>query len=51
MRRVRACVRLPSPSKWRWGICSFGLVCAAYSLLHGAKVPVQIDEADMVAGH
>ena len=49
MRRVRACVRLPSPSKWRRGIWSFGLLGAAYSFLHGAKVPVEIDEADIVA--
>jgi adenine/guanine/hypoxanthine permease len=33
------------------GYVFFGLVCAAYSFLPGAKDPVVIDESDVVAGH
>lgn len=33
------------------GYALFGVVCLLYSLLPGAKDPVLIDEADVVAGH
>jgi AGZA family xanthine/uracil permease-like MFS transporter len=33
------------------GYAFFGLVCLAYSFLPGAKDPVVVDEADIVAGH
>jgi AGZA family xanthine/uracil permease-like MFS transporter len=33
------------------GYLFFGIVCAAYSFLPGAKDPVTFDEADVVAGH
>ena len=33
------------------GYLFFGIVCVAYSFLPGAKDPVEIDEADVVAGH
>jgi adenine/guanine/hypoxanthine permease len=33
------------------GYLLFGIVCAGYSLLPGAKDPVEVDEADVVAGH
>jgi AGZA family xanthine/uracil permease-like MFS transporter len=33
------------------GYIFFGIVCVAYSFLPGAKDPVEIDEADIVAGH
>jgi AGZA family xanthine/uracil permease-like MFS transporter len=33
------------------GYLFFGLVCALYWLLPGAKDPVAVDEADVVAGH
>jgi len=33
------------------GYVFFGIVCVAYSFLPGAKDPVVIDEADIVAGH
>ncbi|MHA3021433.1 regulator [Mycobacterium sp. BMJ-28] len=33
------------------GYLLFGVVCAAYSLLPGAKDPVTVDESDIVAGH
>ena len=29
----------------------FGIVCIAYLFLPGSKYPVEIDEADIVAGH
>lgn len=29
----------------------FGIVCLACSFLPGAKDPVEVDEADVVAGH
>ena len=33
------------------GYALFGVVCAIYSFLPGAREPVEIDEADVVAGH
>ena len=33
------------------GYLFFGIVCLAYSFLPGAKDPVEVDEADVVAGH
>ena len=33
------------------GYLFFGIVCVAYSFLPGAKDPVEVDEADVVAGH
>ena len=33
------------------GYLFFGVVCAIYSFLPGAKDPVEIDESDIVAGH
>ena len=33
------------------GYLLFGIVCVGYSLLPGAKDPVVVDEADVVAGH
>jgi AGZA family xanthine/uracil permease-like MFS transporter len=33
------------------GYLFFGIVCAAYSFLPGAKDPVVFDESDVVAGH
>jgi AGZA family xanthine/uracil permease-like MFS transporter len=33
------------------GYALFGAVCLLYSLLPGAKEPVTVDEADIVAGH
>ena len=33
------------------GYVFFGIVCAAYSFLPGAKDPVEVDESDVVAGH
>jgi AGZA family xanthine/uracil permease-like MFS transporter len=33
------------------GYLLFAVVCAAYSFLPGAKDPVEVDEADVVAGH
>ncbi len=33
------------------GYLFFGIVCAAYSFLPGAKDPVVVDESDMVASH
>ena len=33
------------------GYLFFGIVCVAYSFLPGAKDPVEVDEADIVAGH
>jgi AGZA family xanthine/uracil permease-like MFS transporter len=33
------------------GYLFFGIVCVAYSFLPGAKDPVDVDEADIVAGH
>jgi len=37
--------------QWRSATFFFGIVCAAYSFLPGAKDPVTFDEADVVAGH
>ena len=33
------------------GYLFFGVVCVLYSFLPGAKDPVVVDEADVVAGH
>jgi AGZA family xanthine/uracil permease-like MFS transporter len=33
------------------GYVFFGVVCVAYAFLPGAKDPVEVDEADIVAGH
>jgi len=33
------------------GYILFGIVCVVYSLLPGAKEPVEVDESDIVAGH
>ena len=33
------------------GYLFFGIFCVAYSFLPGAKDPVEVDEADIVAGH
>ena len=33
------------------GYLFFGVVCVLYSMLPGAKDPVEVDEADVVAGH
>ena len=33
------------------GYLFFGLVCVAFSVLPGAKDPVEVDESDIVAGH
>jgi AGZA family xanthine/uracil permease-like MFS transporter len=33
------------------GYVFFGIVCVAYSFLPGAKDPLVVDEADVVAGH
>jgi AGZA family xanthine/uracil permease-like MFS transporter len=33
------------------GYLFFGIACVAYSFLPGAKDPVKVDEADIVAGH
>jgi AGZA family xanthine/uracil permease-like MFS transporter len=33
------------------GYLLFAVVCGCYSLLPGAKDPVEVDEADVVAGH
>jgi AGZA family xanthine/uracil permease-like MFS transporter len=33
------------------GYLFFGIVCVGYGFLPGAKDPVEVDEADIVAGH
>jgi adenine/guanine/hypoxanthine permease len=33
------------------GYLFFGVVCIAYWFLPGARTPVTVDEADVVAGH
>ena len=33
------------------GYLFFGIVCVAYSVLPGAKDPVEVDESDIVVGH
>lgn len=33
------------------GYLFFGIICIAYLFLPGAKDPVEVDEADIVAGH
>jgi AGZA family xanthine/uracil permease-like MFS transporter len=33
------------------GYLFFGIVCVGYYFLPGSKDPVEVDEADIVAGH